>query len=106
MRSSLPTAQRAPRPASRQAGAPTGEQLLLALDRSNWNRERAAKLLGISRGCFWRRVARWPELHRLACASLSVLLSDKEACGGDLARLADVTGTTVALLARRLGQRG
>jgi hypothetical protein len=81
---------------------PTAEELLLAFDRSNWNRERAAKLLGISRGCFWRRVARWPELHRLACVSLSVLLFEREACGGDLARVADLVGTTVPLLSRRL----
>jgi hypothetical protein len=84
--------------------APTAEQLLLAFAGSNWNRERAAKLLGISRGCFWRRVARWPELHRLARVSLPTLLYEKEACGGNLERLADVFGTTVALLSRRLEQ--
>jgi hypothetical protein len=81
---------------------PTADQILLAFQDSNWNRERAAKLLGISRGCFWRRVTRWPELHRLARVSLPILLYEKEACGGDLERLADFVGTTVALLSRRL----
>ncbi len=81
---------------------PTADQIVLAFQDSNWNRERAARLLGISRGCFWRRVTRWPELHRLARVSLPILLYEKEACGGDLTRLADVVGTTVALLARRL----
>jgi hypothetical protein len=33
------------------------------------------------------------------------LLYEKEACGGDLERLADVFGTTVALLSHRL-ERG
>ena len=89
---------------SPRAAAPTAEQLLWAFEGSNWNRERAAKLLGISRGCFWRRVAGWPELHRLARVSLSTLLYEKEACGGDLERLADVFGTTVALLSHRLEQ--
>jgi hypothetical protein len=83
---------------------PTEEQLLLAFDGSNWNRERAAKILGISRGCFWRRVTKWPELHRLARVSLPILLYEKEACAGDLERLADVFGTTVPLLAHRLEQ--
>jgi hypothetical protein len=91
-------------PRSARAIAPTAEQLLLAFDGSNWNRERAAKLLGISRGCFWRRVARWPELHRLARVSLPTLLYEREACGGDLERLADVFGTTATLLAHRLEQ--
>jgi hypothetical protein len=81
---------------------PTADEILLAFQGSNWNRERAAKLLGISRGCFWRRVTRWPELHRLARVSLPILLYEREACGGDLQRVADVVGTTVALLARRL----
>jgi hypothetical protein len=85
--------------------APTADQLLSAFEDSNWNRGRAAKLLGISRGTFWRRVTRWPELYRLACVSLSVLLYEKEACGGDLARLADLFGTTVPLLSRRLETR-
>jgi hypothetical protein len=88
-----------------RTAAPTAEQLLLAFDGSNWNRERAAKLLGISRGCFWRRVTKWPELHRLAQVSLSTLLYEKEACGDDLQRLANVFGTTVALVSRRL-ERG
>ncbi len=89
---------------TQRAVAPTEEQLLLAFDGSNWNRERAAKFLGISRGCFWRRVTKWPELHRLARVSLPILLYEKEACGGDLERLADVFGTTVPLLAHRLEQ--
>jgi hypothetical protein len=89
---------------SPRTAAPTAEQLLWAFEGSNWNRERAAKLLGISRGCFWRRVAGWPELHRLARVSLATLLYEKEACGGDLERLADVFGTTVALLSHRLEQ--
>jgi two-component system nitrogen regulation response regulator GlnG len=89
---------------SPRAVAPTAEQLLLAFDGSNWNREGAARLLGISRGCFWRRVTKWPELHRLARVSLPILLYEKEACGGDLERLADVFGTTVPLLSRRLEQ--
>lgn len=76
----------------------------MAFDGSNWNRERAAKILGISRGCFWRQVTRWPELHRLARVSLPTLLYEKEVCGGDLERLADVFGTTVLLLLRRLEQ--
>jgi hypothetical protein len=101
---SLPRALPVSEPRSRRATAPSAEQLLQALDRSNWNRERAAKLLGISRGCFWRHVARWPELHRLACVSLTVLLYEREACRGDLARVADVFGTTVSLLARRLAR--
>jgi len=84
------------------AGAPTGEEILSAFEDSNWNRGRAAKLLGISRGTFWRRVTRWPELYRLACVSLPTLLFEKEACGGDLERLADIFGTTVPLLSRRL----
>lgn len=83
-------------------GAPTGEEIVSAFEESNWNRGRAAKLLGISRGTFWRRVTRWPELYRLACVSLPTLLFEKEACGGDLERLADIFGTTVPLISRRL----
>ncbi|HVV48255.1 MAG TPA: helix-turn-helix domain-containing protein [Polyangia bacterium] len=83
-------------------GGPTAEQILSAFEDSNWNRGRAAQLLGISRGTFWRRVTRWPELHRLACVSLPILLYEKEACGGDLERLAGLFGTTVPLLSRRL----
>jgi hypothetical protein len=85
--------------------APTEDQILLAFEHSDWNRGRAAKLLGISRGNLWRRVTRWPELYRIACVSLPILLYEKEACGGDLERLADVFGTTVPLLSRRLGAR-
>jgi two-component system, NtrC family, nitrogen regulation response regulator GlnG len=81
---------------------PTSDQLLSAFEDSDWNRGRAAKLLGISRGNFWRRVTRWPELYRLARVSLSILLYEKEACGGDLERVADLFGTTVPLLSRRL----
>jgi hypothetical protein len=51
--------------------AVTPDDLLAALESSGWHRGRAAKVLGISRGAFWRRVTRWPELHRLACVSLS-----------------------------------
>ena len=87
------------------AGTPTGEEILSAFEDSDWNRGRAAKLLGISRGTFWRRVTRWPELYRLACVSLPTLLFEKEACGGDLVRLADIFGTTVPLLSRRLQTR-
>ena len=93
-----------PQPRNQRAAVPTEEQLLLAFDGSNWNRERAAKILGISRGCFWRRVTKWPELHRLARVSLPILLYEKEACAGDLERLADVFGTTVPLLSHRLEQ--
>lgn len=82
--------------------APTEDQILSAFEHSNWNRGRAAKILGISRGNFWRRVTRWPELYRLACVSLPILLYEREACGGDLERLADLFGTTVPLLSRRL----
>ena len=85
--------------------APTADEILSAFESSNWNRGRAAKLLGISRGTLWRRVTRWPELYRLACVSLPLLLYEKEACGGDLERLADIFGTTVPLLSRRLGRR-
>jgi len=83
--------------------APTLDQILSAFENSNWNRGRAAKLLGISRGNFWRRVTRWPELYRLARISLPILLYEKEACGGDLERVAGLFGTTVPLLSRRLG---
>jgi Bacterial regulatory protein, Fis family len=104
MQPSPPRAQPGSQPRSARAIAPTAEELLLAFEGSNWNRERAAKLLGISRGCFWRRVAGWPELHRLARVSLPTLLYEKEACGGDRERLADVFGTTAALLSHRLEQ--
>ncbi|HLK91118.1 MAG TPA: helix-turn-helix domain-containing protein [Polyangia bacterium] len=88
--------------AQSQDTAPTLDQLVSAFEGSDWNRGRAAKLLGISRGNFWRRVTRWPELYRLARVSLPLLLYEREACGGDLARLADLFGTTVPLLSRRL----
>ena len=104
MQPSTPGSRLESRSRAARTVAPTAEELLLAFENSNWNRERAAKLLGISRGCFWRRVARWPELHRLARVSLPTLLYEKEACGGDLERLADVFGTTVTLLAHRLEQ--
>jgi hypothetical protein len=104
LQSPPPRARPAAQPRSVRAIAPTAEELLLAFEGSNWNRERAAKLLGISRGCFWRRVARWPELHRLARVSLPTLLYEKDACGGDLDRLAEIFGTTVALLSHRLEQ--
>lgn len=86
-----------------QGLAPTPDQILSAFESSDWNRGRAAKLLGISRGNFWRRVIRWPELYRLARVSLPILLYEKDACGGDLERLAGLFGTTVPLLSRRLG---
>jgi transcriptional regulator of acetoin/glycerol metabolism len=45
-------------------GDPVGEQtekqrILAALDRNRWNREKAARELGLSRVTLWRRMSRY-----------------------------------------------
>jgi len=43
----------------------TKEQLLIVLERANWNHARAAKILGVARSTVWRWITNDPELLRI-----------------------------------------
>jgi len=43
----------------------TKEQLLVVLERANWNHARAAKILGVARATVWRWITKDPELLRI-----------------------------------------
>jgi two-component system nitrogen regulation response regulator GlnG len=93
-----------PTRSSRRAG-PTSDRVLAALESTDWDRGRAADVLGVSRVTFWRWLAKYPELRRLSHISVPDLREMFEACGGDLDLVAKKLGTSVVLVRSRLGDR-
>jgi two-component system, NtrC family, nitrogen regulation response regulator GlnG len=81
------------------------EQLLVALEKADWNRTKAAAHLGVSRQGFWRATVKHPDLRRVADLELPDLILQLEGFGGDLGRLAAKLGVPEQLLARRLNRR-
>jgi two-component system, NtrC family, nitrogen regulation response regulator GlnG len=94
-----------PTPSGRHAGL-TSDQLLAALESTDWNRTPAAGMLHVSRTTFLRWLRKYPELHRVADISIPELRREIEACGDDLDLVAKKLGTSVMLVRRRLGHRG
>jgi len=84
----------------------TSDQLLAALESTNWNRTPAARMLHVSRTTFLRWLRKYPELHRVADISIPELRREIEACGDDLDLVAKKLGTSTMLVRRRLGHRG
>jgi hypothetical protein len=91
-----------PNRSSRRVG-PTSDRVLAPLESTDWDRGRAAEVLGVSRVTFWRWLAKYQELRRVSHISLPDLRETVEACGGDLELAAKKLGTTVMLVRRRLG---
>jgi transcriptional regulator with GAF, ATPase, and Fis domain len=81
----------------------TSDQLLAALESTDWNRTRAAGMLHVSRSTSLRWLRKYPELHRVADISIAELRREIEACGDDLDLVAKKLGTFVMLVRRRLG---
>jgi two-component system nitrogen regulation response regulator GlnG len=86
----------------RPSGGRKARDVAAALEASGWNRQRAMKLLGVSKQTLWRELRTRPELAKLLDFSLEELRRQVAACGGDLARLAAELGVPEQLLARRL----
>ena len=76
-----------------------------ALEASRWNRQRAMKVLNVSKATFYRLLGREPDVARLLHLSEQDLLRDLRACDGDLSRLAAKLQLPEDLVARRLGDR-
>jgi DNA-binding NtrC family response regulator len=95
----------APPTPSGQRDELTSDQLLAALESTDWNRTPAARMLHVSRSTFLRWLRKYPELHRVADISIPELRREIEACGDDLDLVAKKLGTSVMLVRRRLGHR-
>jgi len=83
----------------------TSDQLLGALEDTDWNRTPAAGLLHVSRSTFLRWLRKYPELHRAADISIPQLRREIETCRDDLDLVAKKLGMSVMLIRRRLGHR-
>ena len=94
-----------PTPSSRHTGR-TSDELLAALESTDWDRTRAMKMLNVSRTTFWRRLGKYPALRRVAYISVPDLRQEIETCGHDLDLVAMKLSTSVLLIRRRLGHRG
>jgi two-component system nitrogen regulation response regulator GlnG len=101
----MPDPGRSPTPTASGQSVPTGAELLSALESADWNRPRAAKVLGVSRQAFWRYLVKHADLRLVADLDPRDLLRESEACGGDLQALAKKLGVSAPLLSRRLLQR-
>jgi two-component system, NtrC family, nitrogen regulation response regulator GlnG len=94
-----------PHPPPRQAGL-ISDQLLAALESTDWDRTRAKEMLNVSRTTFWRWLGKYPALRSVAYTSVPDLRREIEVCGDDLDLVAKKLRTSVILIRRRLGHRG
>jgi two-component system, NtrC family, nitrogen regulation response regulator GlnG len=93
-------AAEAPRPARYSE-----EHLLAALERSRWNRSKAAEVLGVGRTTLYDWLERAPPLRSVLGVSEPELRRRLNDAGGDVERLAAELGTTADLVNRRLAPK-
>lgn len=81
------------------------DQLLAALDRTDWNQLRAAEELGIARETLRKLLANEPQIRSVIKMRLPDLIEELRQLGGDLRELSRRLGIDEALLRLRLRSR-
>jgi two-component system nitrogen regulation response regulator GlnG len=92
-------------PASSTTPQPLEQSLLDALERANWNRTKAAQILGVGRTTFYRRLENHPDLRQVLDVEAEELERALAAAGGDVEAAAAKLGVSVPILRLRLGRR-
>jgi len=80
------------------------EHLVAALERSRWNRSKAAEVLRVGRTTLYEWLEKYPQLRSVMAVGEAELRRRLNDAGGDVERLAAELGTTAALVNRRLAR--
>ena len=77
---------------------------MAALERSRWNRSKAAEVLRVGRTTLYEWLEKYPQLRSVMAVGEAELRRRLNDAGGDVERLAAELGTTAALVNRRLAR--